>query len=152
AEVPPAEWRAAVALVPQTPVMLPGTVAENLRAPWALALRRGTPAPDDRVLAVALASVGLGEVALDRDAAKLSVGQAARVAMLRTVLTDPRVLLLDEPDANLDDASAAQVAFMTRTFASRGGAVVRVRHVERGERGARRYRLEGGRLAEESCA
>lgn len=145
----PQEWRAAVVLLPQKPVMFPGTVAANLRAPWTLRIRHGAEPPADGALTLALASVGLGGIALERDSARLSLGQQARVAMLRALLTEPRVLLLDEPDANLDDDSAEQVSLMTRVFAERGGGVVRVRHLRRGAEATRCCRLAGGHLIEE---
>lgn len=144
------EWRACVALVPQQAVILPGTVRENLLVPWTLKVREGRTAPSDDELRQALDSVGLAEVALDRDAARLSVGQAARVGMVRVGLTRPLVLLLDEPDANLDEESAAQVSALTARFAEGGGGVVRVRHHRPDDIAARRLRLAGGHLSEVS--
>lgn len=148
-EVPAQEWRMAVAMLPQKPVMFPGSVRDNLRAPWTLRVRSGAAGPDDAALACALAAVGV-EAALDRDACRLSLGQQARVAMLRVLLTEPRALLLDEPDANLDDESAEQVGAMTQAFAARGGGVLRVRHLRRDATASRRFRLTGGRLTEEA--
>ena len=144
--IPPQVWRTHVALLPQRAALVPGTVADNLRLPWSLHARAHETAPDDGALRTALHGVGLAEVALDRDVSRLSVGQAARIALLRTVLTRPRVLLLDEPDASLDDASAAEVACVTAGFVADGGAVVRVSHVRADATATVRYCLEGGTL------
>ncbi|MHB1016715.1 MAG: ABC transporter ATP-binding protein [Coriobacteriia bacterium] len=139
------EWRTRIALVPQRPVILKGDVRHNLLAPWSLKIRAEAAPPDDDELRAALDRVGLTDVALDREAVKLSVGQAARVALLRVVLTAPDVLLLDEPDAALDADSAGQVAALTAQFA-KGGAVVRVRHQRPDAVHTRRMRLAAGRL------
>ncbi len=58
------------------------------------------------------------------------------------------MLLLDEPDANLDDESAEQVAELTRRFAAEGGAVARVRHLRRDTDAARVVRIADGLLEE----
>lgn len=150
-DISPAEWRQRVALVPQVSVMRAGSVATNLALPWDLHVRRGSEPPAPAHLRVALDGVGLSDISLSRDAAKLSLGQAARVALLRVTLTAPDVLLLDEPDANLDDASAAQVRATTERFVRDGGAAVRVRHLRSDDFAARRYRLEGGSLCEVSA-
>lgn len=144
-EFAPREWRTRIALVPQRPVILKGDVRGNLLTPWTLKVHAGAARPADDRLRAALDEVGLTDVGLDRDAVKLSVGQAARVALLRVVLTEPDVLLLDEPDAALDPASAAQVAAITGRFAV-DGAVVRVRHQHPDALLARRLRLTAGRL------
>ncbi len=152
--IPAQAWRARVALLPQTPAIRPGTVRENLLLPWRLkvhAAEGSASAPDDRALLSALDSVGLAaDIGLDRDAARLSVGQAARVALLRVMLTAPEVLLLDEPDAALDEESATLVATATAEAAARGAAVLRVRHRGSDGRAGRRLRLAGGTLAEVS--
>ena len=150
----PERWRSLVALLPQKPAIVPGDVRANLILPWTLKVRHGEPRPSDSTLVESLGRVGLADVALDRDASRLSVGQTARVALLRVLLTSPRVLLLDEPDAALDDASTTAVTELTREFAAAGGAVVRVRHHRTDGLAARRLRLEAGRLiaAEEATA
>lgn len=138
-------WRSRVALLPQKPVIFPGTVRENLLVPWRLKVRHDATPPAEDELREKLDSFGLNDVALDRDAAKLSVGQAARVAMARIGLTRPDVLLLDEPDASLDESSAAMVAALTVRFA-KTGAVVRIRHHRPDGVATRRERLVAGRL------
>lgn len=56
----------------------------------------------------ALAEVGLADAA-GRDPATLSGGQAARVALMRTLLSRPQALILDEPFSRLDAALRGQV-------------------------------------------
>jgi len=148
ADIEPSEWRTRVTLLPQVAAMVPGTVAHNLRFPWTLRVRKDAMAPTDQALRDALDGVGLEKIDLARDSSKLSVGQAARVALLRVMLTNPQVLLLDEPDASLDDDSAAQVSQMTRSFAEKGASVVRVRHLRSDDLATHRYRLEHGHLTE----
>jgi putative ABC transport system ATP-binding protein len=139
-------WRAKVAYLPQRASLSPGTVAENLLAPWSLKVRAGVAPPSTDELRAALDGVGLQAIALGRDVSRLSVGQAARIAVLRVLLTRPALLLLDEPDASLDEESASQVSRMTEAFVAEGGAVVRVRHARVDERADRRFSLDGGRL------
>jgi putative ABC transport system ATP-binding protein len=144
----PAEWRGAVALVAQKPTLIVGTVRESLLLPWTLGVHRRAEVPGEDRLVDGLLRLGV-EVVLDRDASRLSVGQVARIAFLRTLLTTPRVLLLDEPDAALDDASADAVSALTAEFAAEGGAVIRVRHHRPDGLPARRMRLEHGSLTAE---
>ena len=65
---------------------------------------------------------------LGRNAAQLSGGQAARVALLRAFATRPRVLLLDEVDAALDDESARAVGRLTKSLVDDRMACLRIRH------------------------
>lgn len=142
----PSEWRARVALVQQRPVLVPGTVKDNLLVPWTLKVRHEQQPPSDDAFEKALADVGLAEIALDRPMEKLSVGQQARLAFMRTVLTDPDVLLLDEVDAALDNESSLFIGQITTNFAQRGKAVVRVRHRADDGRANRRLVLNAGRV------
>lgn len=150
-QIPPEAWRAQVALLPQKPVIVAGDIAANLTLPWRLKVRDGETVPSTDELRAGLGSVGMTDVALERDACRLSVGQQARVALLRVLLARPRVLLLDEPDAALDPASAEVLSQTLREFAHQGGGVIRSRH--RGSDGlaARRIRLERGQLHEEAA-
>lgn len=143
-----ATWRSRIAYLPQRSSLRPGTVGDNLLLPWRLKVRAGASAPSLDELRSALDRVHMIDVSLDRESVRLSEGQSARVALLRTVLTRPSVLLLDEPDASLDDESAAQVGALTSEFVAGGGAVVRVRHLRADERADRRLRLVGGALTE----
>lgn len=148
ATIDPQVWRTRVALLPQRAALAPGTVAANLAFPFTLGVRKHAQAPSAGEFRAALDALGLADVSLERDARQLSVGQAARVALLRVLLTRPDVLLLDEPDASLDDASAARLSDATARFARDGGALVRVSHLRSDAAATRRLTLDGGRLEE----
>lgn len=103
-EIPPRELRRRVGLVPQSPALREGTVAENVTVGPRL---RGESVPRSRVERL-LDRLELSGYA-DRDAETLSGGEAQRVAIARTLVNDPDVLLLDEPTANLDDDTRSRV-------------------------------------------
>ena len=83
------------------------------------------------VVAEALAAVGLGDLALDTPTSALSGGQTQRLALAGTLALDPSVVLLDEPTAMLDPASAQEVRDAVAALSSRPGAptLVVVEHV-----------------------
>lgn len=63
-----------------------------------------------------------------RKPGQVSGGQAQRIALCRALLTDPTVLLADEPTGNLDPATSTLVVEALRTHASNGAAVIVVTH------------------------
>lgn len=142
------EWRTHVALVPQKPAIVDASVEHNLLLPWTLKARHGSVAPQTGRLREALDGVGLSDIALDRSALRLSVGQQARIALVRVLLTAPKVLLLDEADAALDDHSSQLVSEACTAFAQQGGGIVRVRHRATDGLATRRLRMHSGRLEE----
>jgi ATP-binding cassette subfamily C protein CydD/ATP-binding cassette subfamily C protein CydCD len=129
ADLDPAAWRSRLAWVPQRPRLLAATVADNIRL--------GRPdATDDEVRRAArLAGADAFVTALPDgyatrltdDGGGVSAGQRQRIALARAFLRDAPIVLLDEPTANLDEATAAEVLAGVRRLA-RGRTVVLAAH------------------------
>jgi putative ABC transport system ATP-binding protein len=116
----PRKLRRAVGMVFQRPVLFAGSVGDNLRV-------ADPTAPHERLCAV-LDLVGLDRLLLDRTGDDLSGGEAQRVCIARTLLTEPKVLLMDEPTSSLDPANRRAIEALARQFADRGLGVMWVSH------------------------
>lgn len=104
----------------------------------------------DQKIRMTLDAMGCEDIDLDRPPHDLSGGQAARVSLARTLLTEPKVLLADEVDAGLDDENAEKVADIMATAASGGMAIVRIRHRPPDGRASRIVTLVNGILSEQA--
>ncbi len=149
--LPVAAWRRFVAWVPQTPYLFYGTVADNIR------LARPDASPDEVVWAARqahahefIAALPQGyDTLIGERGARLSGGQAQRLALARAFLKDAPLLLLDEATAHLDPETEELVQeAMARLLRGRTALLIahRLNTVLRADR---ILVLEGGRLVEE---
>ena len=143
-------WRAQIAWMPQRPVLLPATLAENLRLADADA--------DEERLWAALAAAGLEtwaaglpgglEARLGEGGVAASAGERRRLALARIALRDPALVLVDEPTANLDAVTAALVRDALERIVAGRTAVLVTHDPEVAALAARTVMLDAGRAAE----
>ena len=103
------------------------TVAENVEV--ALIYRRVPSAERRKRVAAALERVGLAHRA-NHMPKQLSGGQQQRVAVARALVSDPKVILADEPTGNLDTANGEAVMDMLSGVAKAGTTIIMVTHSE----------------------
>jgi putative ABC transport system ATP-binding protein len=123
------------------------TVAENVETPL---LYAGVSEEEARRRALrALDRVGLTTRA-DHRPTELSGGEAQRAAVARALVTEPRLVLADEPTGNLDSGTGEEVAALLEGVNRDGSTLVLVTHNEALARRVRRVvRLRDGRVESE---
>jgi putative ABC transport system ATP-binding protein len=95
----------------------------------------------------ALERMGLGD-RLDHEPNELSGGQQQRVAIARALVTNPRLLLADEPTGNLDSHTGEEVLTLFHELNDAGATIVLITHdAEVAVRAGRQVHVRDGRIA-----
>ena len=119
-----------IGYLPQSVELFAGSVAENIA-------RFEADASSERVIAAAAAAgvhqmiLGLPEgydTEVGEDGANMSAGQRQRIALARALYRDPFLVVLDEPNSNLDPEGEAALAHAIGAVKARGGIVLLVAH------------------------
>jgi ATP-binding cassette subfamily C protein CydD len=151
ARIPADRWLRQIAWVPQHPHLFATTVAANIAL--------GEPGARRSEIAAAARLAGADDfirrlprgydTVLTEGARDLSAGQRQKIALARAFLRRAPVLLLDEPTAHLDPASADRVLTAIETQMADRTVVIVTHRPPLGERAGRRIlRLEQGRLTD----
>ena len=121
--------RASILYIHQTPVVISGTVKDNLMLPFTFKTNRKQVHPDEKTLVALMDEFHLDNVNLDGNAENLSVGQLQRICIIRGLLLSPEVILLDEPTSALDEESSRIVeSSAVRLCREFGRTVIMVSH------------------------
>ena len=122
------------------------TALQNVQVP--LGLNGVTPDMQVERATAMLSRFGLSD-RLNHKPSELSVGQQQRVALARTLVNDPQIILADEPTGNLDPASREVVLNAFDACHNEGRTIVMVTHdLAAATRAGRRLMLQDGMITE----
>ena len=146
-----AEYRRQLGVVPQSPFLFSGTVADNIRYP--------RPDATDEDVVIAARQVAGGdwleilpdglETEVGEHGKSLSMGQRQLVALARVLIQDPAIVILDEATASVDPLTEAQIQEGLDVVLADRTSIVIAHRLSTIEHADRIIVLEAGRIVEE---
>jgi len=136
ASMPAPEWRKQVSYLSAESGWWADTVIEHF------------PGSTRDAIEIMSARLGLRDELIDAPVTQLSTGEKQRLALMRAMLPNPPVLLLDEPTGPLDEASVARVETLLQERMASGMSILMVTHdPNQAQRlGSERYRMTARRM------
>nr|WP_255711483.1 MULTISPECIES: ABC transporter ATP-binding protein [unclassified Corynebacterium] len=153
AEFPLADWRRALAQVPQESYLFPGTVADNIAYGAAAATDDEVQAAVERIGALGVIGTIPGgfNARVGERGRGLSSGQRQIIALARAEMLEPAVLLLDEATATLDPATERAVLDASDKAMAGRTSVVVAHRLATAARADRILVIDEGRIIEDGC-
>jgi putative ABC transport system ATP-binding protein len=142
--------RSSIIYVPQQPFMISGTVQMNFSFPFSFTSHKHKHFNPDK--AKEWLEYFQLNIPLNHDASRLSTGQKQRIALIRSMLLEPEVLLLDEPGSALDAANKRLIEEKIEHLINTSKVTVLMAthsEVSFKDRHYRAFRLEDNRLRHE---
>jgi thiol reductant ABC exporter CydD subunit len=147
-------WREQVAWLPQRPTLFLGSIADNIRL--------GNANAGDREVLAAARLAGADDfvrtlpdgydTVVGEGGRPLSAGEVQRIGLARAFLRDAALVILDEPTAHLDPASAELVGEAVERLRAGRTVLLIVHSVDLAARADRVVHLHGGRIVETAAA
>lgn len=116
------ELRRKIGMIFQVPALFLGTVEENLF--YGLTLRKINRQDGQIRIKKYLSYLEIDEEILSRDINTLSLGQQQRVSILRTIILEPEVILMDEPTSSLDPANTNLILSLIKELNQKLGITI----------------------------
>nr|WP_314543538.1 energy-coupling factor ABC transporter ATP-binding protein [uncultured Massilia sp.] len=141
----PRAMRTGIVYVHQHPVLFSTSVAHNIG--YGLSVRGAAPAEIAAQVEEAMAWANVAHLR-DIDPARLSRGEQRRVALARAKVLRPKLMLLDEPTADLDEVARERLFGSIAALIDAGGSVLIASHDRNlvGQEGVQLMELREGRL------
>lgn len=147
-DLDPVAYRRRVSYCFQQPVLFGQTVRDNMAFPFEI---NHLPFDQEKVLE-ALRKMNLGSEFLDKPIKDLSGGEKQRVALVRNLLFEPEVLLLDEVSSGLDDKTKSVLRAFLMEWHQKGVTLIEVTHDQAEIAQAKKLlKIVAGRIVHESC-